>query len=135
MQCRRHHYLGSHAAHRLSSGFPNTAGMRSSRNRNRCARMPIVRPPSLLSGMIASAATCQVSATYANPGFIVSAVFSARRIERELDEGDELMQRLIFRRLAGRKAAGEVLRAVLNRESPVHDVDIAGRHQAKPAGL
>jgi hypothetical protein len=63
-----------------SSGLPNTAGMRSSRNRNRCALTPIVRPPSLLSGMIASAATCQVSATYASPGFIVAAVFSPRGV-------------------------------------------------------
>src|SRR5215468_5937933 len=59
-----------------NSGFPNTAGMSASRNRNKCTRTPIVRPPSLLSGMIASAATCQVSATYANPGFTVTAVFS-----------------------------------------------------------
>ena len=60
--------------------------------------------------------------------------FSARRIECKLDERDDLMQRLIFGKLAGRKAAGEIVRAVLDRESPVHDVDIAGRHQAKLAG-
>src|SRR5262249_42877835 len=53
----------------------------------------------------------------------------------KLDERDDLMQRLIFGKLAGRKAAGEIVRAVLDRESPVYDVDIAGRHQAKLAGL
>ena len=37
------------------------------------------------------------AATYANPGFIVAAVFSpARGIECEFDERDELMQTLIF---------------------------------------
>ena len=66
-----------------NSGFPNTAGIRSSRNRNKCARTPIPRPPSLLSGTTASAATCQASATYANPGFIVAAVFSPRGVSNE----------------------------------------------------
>ena len=74
--CRNSHYR----PHRLRSGFPNTAGKRSSRNRKRCARMPIVRPPSLLIGTMASAATCHAPATYANPGFIVAAVFSPRGV-------------------------------------------------------
>ena len=34
----------------------------------------------------------------------MAAVFSARRIECEFDERDELMQRLIFGKLAGRLA-------------------------------
>src|SRR5260221_10962053 len=53
-------------------------------------------------------------------------LLSARRIERELDERDELMQRLIFGKFARRKAAGEVVGAVLDRESPVHGVNMAG---------
>jgi hypothetical protein len=40
---------------------------------------------------------------------------SARRIERELDERDELMQRLIFGKFARGKPAGEVVGAVLDR--------------------
>jgi hypothetical protein len=60
--CRNSHYR----PHRLKSGFPNTAGKRSSRNRKRCARKPIVRPPSLLIGTMASAATCHAPATYDN---------------------------------------------------------------------
>ena len=36
------------------------------------------RPASLLSGTIASAATCQLTATYDSPGFIVAAVFCQR---------------------------------------------------------
>jgi hypothetical protein len=35
-------------------------------------------PPSVLRGLIASAAICQVSATYDSPGFIVALVFSPR---------------------------------------------------------
>src|SRR5216684_3888919 len=60
---------------------------------------------------------------------------SARRIERELDERDELMQRLIFGKFARRKAAGEVVGAVLDRESPVHGVNMAGRHRTELARL
>ena len=63
-----------------NSGFPNTAGIRSSRNRNKCARTPTLRPPSVLAGMIASAASCQLSDTYANPGLMVAAVFSPRGV-------------------------------------------------------
>src|SRR5262249_43802180 len=62
-----------------------------------------------------------------------SRFFTAWRIERKLNERDELMQRLIFGKLAGRKAAGDIVRTVLDRESPVHDVDIAGRHHANLA--
>jgi hypothetical protein len=59
-----------------------------------------LRPPSLLSGTIGSAATRQVS-TYA-PGIHRGGRFlSARRIERELDERDQLMQSLIFGKLPG----------------------------------
>jgi len=39
-----------------------------------------------------------------------SGFFSARRIECEFDERDELMQRLIFGKLARRVAAGEIVR-------------------------
>ena len=55
-----------------------------------------------------------VGQSYANPDPSVAAVFSARRIEYEFDERDELMQRLIFGKLAGRLAAGEIVRTVLN---------------------
>jgi hypothetical protein len=50
--------------------------MRSSRNKSNCARAPILPLPSVFRGTIASAASCQVSATYDSPGFIVAAVFS-----------------------------------------------------------
>ena len=49
---------------------------------------------------------------------------SARRIECEFNERDELMQRLILGKLAGRIATGEIERAVLNREPPVQRVDV-----------
>src|ERR1700704_400852 len=52
--------------------FRTPQGKRSSRNRKRCARMPIVRPPSLLIGTMAWGPTCPAPATYANPGFIVA---------------------------------------------------------------
>jgi hypothetical protein len=39
----------------------------------------------------------------------------ARRIERELDEGDQFMQRLIFGKFARGKPAGEVVGTVLDR--------------------
>ena len=58
----------------LNSGFPKTAGIKSSRNNRSCARAPTERPAAPLSGMIASAATCQVTATYERPGFIVAKV-------------------------------------------------------------
>src|SRR5262249_31538198 len=60
------------------SGFPNTDGMRSCKNKSSCALTPMERPASLLSGTIASAATCQLTATYDRPGFIVAAVFCPR---------------------------------------------------------
>ena len=41
------------------------------------------RPASLLSGTIASAAICQVTATYDSPGFIVALVFSPRSESNE----------------------------------------------------
>src|SRR5215813_7533762 len=44
------------------SGFPNTDGISSSRNKSSCALTPTERPASLLSGTIASAATCQLTA-------------------------------------------------------------------------
>ena len=43
-----------------------------------------------------------------------SGFLSVRRIECEFDERDELMQRLIFGKLAERLAAGEIVRTVLN---------------------
>src|SRR5271157_160041 len=48
----------------IKSGLPKTEGRRSSRNRSSCALAPMVRPPSLLSGTIASTDACQVTATY-----------------------------------------------------------------------
>ena len=57
-----------------------------------------------------------------------SGFLSARRIECEFDERDELMQRLIFGKLARRVAAGEIVRAVLNREPPVQGIDGAREH-------
>src|SRR6516165_2006675 len=63
---------------RLKSGFPNSDGISSSRNNSSCALAPIERPASLLSGTIASAATCQLTATYDKPGFMVATVFSPR---------------------------------------------------------
>jgi hypothetical protein len=62
-----------------------------------------------------------------------SGFFSARRIECEFDERDELMQRLIFGKLARRVAAGEIVRAVLNREPPVQRIDGAREHRAELA--
>src|SRR5262245_17569864 len=62
----------------LRSGFPNSDGISSSRNSSSCALAPIERPASLLSGTIASAATCQLTATYDKPGFMVAMVFSPR---------------------------------------------------------
>ena len=48
----------------LKRGFPNNDGMRSCRNKSNCARTPTDRPASLFNGTIASAATCQLTATY-----------------------------------------------------------------------
>src|SRR5262249_48004986 len=62
----------------LKSGFPNTDGMRSWRNKSNCALPPTDRPASLFSGTIASTATCQLTATYENPGFMVATVFCPR---------------------------------------------------------
>ena len=45
-----------------------------------------------------------------------SGFFSARRIERKFNEGDELMHWFILGKLAGRIAAGEIEHAVLERE-------------------
>ena len=98
--------------------------------------MPIVRPPSLLRGTIASAASCHAPLTYAKPGFIVAAVFLAsRRIECELDEGNELIHRLILGKLARGIAAREIECAVLNRESPVQRIDVTREHRAEFARL
>ena len=58
---------------------------------------------------------------------------SARGIECEFDERDELMQRLIFGKLAGRVAAGEIVRTVLNREPPMQRIDGAREHRAEMA--
>src|SRR5262249_1223460 len=68
---------------RLRSVFPNSDGISSSRNNSSCALAPIERPASLLSGTIASAATCQLTATYDRPGFIVAVVFSPRGETKE----------------------------------------------------
>src|SRR5262249_8592 len=62
----------------LKSGFPNSDGINSSRNKSSCALAPIECPALLLSGTIASAANCQLTATYDRPGFIVATVFSPR---------------------------------------------------------
>src|SRR5439155_10547497 len=59
--CRSTHYH----PHRLRSGLPKRDGMRSSRNKSSWALAPMPCPPSLLSGTITSAASCQVFATYA----------------------------------------------------------------------
>src|SRR4029450_453371 len=67
----------------LKSGFPNTDGISSSRNKSNCALAPMDRPASLLRGTIASAATCQLTATYDSPGFIVAAVFCPRGESKE----------------------------------------------------
>src|SRR5215467_13710109 len=68
---------------RLRSGFPNSDGISSSRNSSSCALAPIERPASLLTGTIASAATCQLTATYDKPGFMVATVFSPRGETKE----------------------------------------------------
>ena len=60
--------------YRLSKGFPKSDGAKSSRKRSSCVRIPNVRPASLFSGTMTSAETCQTSATYASPGFIVAIV-------------------------------------------------------------
>src|SRR5271166_3544512 len=58
-------------------------------------------------------------------------LFSARRIEREFDERDELLHGLILGKLAGRIAAGEIVRAVLKGESPVQRIDVARERRAE----
>jgi hypothetical protein len=68
---------------RLRRGFPNSDGISSSRNKSSCALTPIERLASPLSGTIASAATCQLTATYDRPGFIVAVVFSPRGETKE----------------------------------------------------
>lgn len=47
----------------LNNGLPNSEGARSSRKKSNCALPPISCPDALLSGTIASTATCQVTAT------------------------------------------------------------------------
>jgi len=65
----------------------------------------------------------------------VAAVLSPRRVERKLDERDELMEWLILGELAGRIAVGEIECAVLERKSPVQRVNLAREHRAKLAGV
>src|SRR5215472_15142821 len=67
----------------LKSGFPNKDGINSSRNKSNCALAPTDRPASLFNGTTASAATCQLTATYENPGFIVATVFCPRAESNE----------------------------------------------------
>src|ERR1700730_3440584 len=57
-------------------------------------------------------------------------LFSTRTIERELNERDELIYRLLLRQLAGRVAAGEIVRAVLDRENPMQCIDVTREHWA-----
>src|SRR5215467_16218356 len=55
----------------------------------------------------------------------------ARGVECELDQRDELMQWLGLGKLAGPKTAGEIEGAVLDREAPVQDIDIADQQRAE----
>src|SRR5262245_61690718 len=55
----------------------------------------------------------------------------ARGIECELDQRDELMQRLGLGKLAGPKTRGEIEGAVLDGEAPVQDIDVAGEPRAE----
>lgn len=51
------------SGYRVSSGLPNSDGIRSSRNNSTCALPPTARPASLFIGTIASTAICQVPET------------------------------------------------------------------------
>ena len=54
------------------SGFPKRDGISLSRNKSSsCALAPTELPASVLSGTIASTATCQLTATYDSPGLVV----------------------------------------------------------------
>src|SRR5262249_58286748 len=60
-------------------------------------------------------------------------LLSPRRVERELNERDELVQRLLFRKFAGREPPGQVERAEFEREPPMQYVDVAREHRGKLA--
>ena len=79
-------------------------------------------------GYLPSVRHVRQSGIHRSGGFL-----SARRIECEFDERDELMQRFIVGKLAGRVAAGEIVRTVLNREPPVQRIDGAREHRAELA--
>src|SRR5262249_20708121 len=51
-------------------------------------------------------------------------LFSPWRIEREFDQRDELMQWLLSGKRTGRIAAGEIVRAVLDRKAPMQSVHV-----------
>ena len=53
---------------------------------------------------------------------------SERGVEAELDQGHELIERLFFRRPTG-KSAGQVVRAVLQRKTPMQNVHL--RHKRR----
>ena len=116
----------------LNSGFPKTAGIKSSRNNRSCARAPTERPAAPLSGMIASAATCQVTATYERPGFIVAKVLvPGAEFEGKLDQRNKLVERLLLRKLAGRESVGQVERAEFDRQAPMRYRNVASEHRSQ----
>src|SRR5690242_19756406 len=55
-------------------------------------------------------------------------LFSARCVEGELHQWNELVQWLIFRKSTGRVAAGQVEHAVLDRKAPVQRIGVACGH-------
>src|SRR5260370_37138126 len=90
-------------------------------------------PPSLLSGTITSAASCQVIATYASPGFIVAAVFCPRGLSKANSTSAMSCQSgSPFRRSAG-KSLGEVIGTVLDREPPMQRLDTLDKRTLQKA--
>jgi hypothetical protein len=90
----------------LSKGLSNTLGIISSKKKSSCARNPVPLPPSRFPSRVSKHddfTSCQATATYAKPGFIVRCrILSARRIEAEFNKwqklqmtfDDELMAKL-----------------------------------------
>jgi hypothetical protein len=57
-------------------------------------------------------------------------LLAERRVESELDQRNELVQPLLLGRPAS-ETAGQVIRAELDREAPVHDGDLDCRHRTE----
>src|SRR5258708_24060738 len=80
LDCKKDTKCAPAANQRLSKGFPNKEGARSSRNSSNWALAPTLCPDALLSGTIASTAICQATATHERPSLTVATYFVPREL-------------------------------------------------------